>query len=253
MITTDFVDRDRFDRMRRIEWVDVDSIRQKRCLVVGAGALGNEVVKNMVLAGFRRMTVVDMDYIVTSNLSRCLFFRDSDVRKVKKADVVAERASELDPDVEITSVVSDIMDVEDWDYDIVLGCLDNISARMHVNAHAYYHGIPYIDGATDGMNGRVMTVLPGGPCLQCTMNRTHVEQMERRFTFTGNGTAFVPKTASDITTTAVIAAMQVREAMKVASGKEELCVRGVTYYNGTEGTMETLDVSIDPECMNHEE
>ena len=253
MITTDFVDRDRFDRMRRIEWVDVDSIRQKRCLVVGAGALGNEVVKDMVLAGFRRMTVVDMDYIVTSNLSRCLFFRDSDVRKVKKADVVAERALELDPDVEITSVVSDIRDVEDWDYDIVLGCLDNISARMHVNAHAYYHGIPYIDGATDGMNGRVMTVLPGGPCLQCTMNRTHVEQMERRFTCTGNGTAFVPKTASDITTTAVIAAMQVREAMKVASGKEELCVRGVTYYNGTEGTMETLDVSIDPECMNHEE
>ena len=253
MITTDFVDRDRFDRMRRIEWVDVDSIRQKRCLVVGAGALGNEVVKDMVLAGFRRMTVVDMDYIVTSNLSRCLFFRDSDVRKVKKADVVAERASELDPDVEITSVVSDIRDVEDWDYDIVLGCLDNISARMHVNAHAYYHGIPYIDGATDGMNGRVMTVLPRGPCLQCTMNRTHVEQMERRFTCTGNGTAFVPKTASDITTTAVIAAMQVREAMKVASGKEELCVRGVTYYNGTEGTMETLDVSIDPECMNHEE
>ena len=253
MITTDFVDRDRFDRMRRIEWVDVDSIHQKRCLVVGAGALGTEVVKDMVLAGFRRMTVVDMDYIVTSNLSRCLFFRDSDVRKVKKADVVAERALELDPDVEITSVVSDIRDVEDWDYDIVLGCLDNISARMHVNAHAYYHGIPYIDGATDGMNGRVMTVLPGGPCLQCTMNRTHVEQMERRFTWTGNGTAFVPKTASDITTTAVIAAMQVREAMKVASGKEELCVRGVTYYNGTEGTMETLDVSIDPECMNHEE
>ena len=180
MITTDFVDRDRFDRMRRIGWVDVDSIRSKRCLVVGAGALGNEVVKNMVLAGFRMITVVDMDHIVTSNLSRCLFFRDSDVREVKKADVVATRASELDPDAEIIPVVSDIKEMEDWDYDIVLGCLDNISARMHVNAHAYYHGIPYIDGATDGMNGRVMVILPGGPCLQCTMNRTHVEQMERR-------------------------------------------------------------------------
>lgn len=253
MITTDFVDRDRFDRMRRIEWVDVDSIRGKRCLVVGAGALGNEVVKDMVLAGFRRITVVDMDHIVTSNLSRCLFFRDSDVRKVRKADVVAARASELDPDAEITPVVSDIRDMEDWDFDIVLGCLDNIQARMHVNAHSYYHGIPYIDGATDGMNGRVMVILPGGPCLQCTMNRTHVEQMERRFTCTGNGTAFVPKTASDITTTAVIAAMQVREAMKVASGRQDLCIKGVTYYNGTEGTMETLGVSIDPACMNHTE
>ena len=253
MITTDFVDRDRYDRMRRIDWVDVDSIQEKRCLIVGAGALGNEVVKDMVLAGFRKMTVVDMDHIVTSNLSRCLFFRDSDVKKVMKADVVASRASEMDPDVEITPVVSDIKELDDWHYDIVIGCLDNISARMHVNAHAYYHGIPYVDGATDGMNGRIMAVLPGGPCLQCTMNRTHVEQMERRFTCTGNGTAFVPKTASDITTTAVIAAMQVREAMKIASGHRELCVKGVTYYNGTEGTMETLEVEVDPGCVNHSE
>ena len=253
MLTTDFVDRDRYDRMRRIEWVDVDSIQKRRCLVAGAGALGNEVVKDLVLAGFRRITLVDMDHIVTSNLSRCLFFRDGDVRKVMKADIVAERASEMDPGVEIEPIVSDIKELEDWDYDVVLGCLDNISARMHLNAHSYYHGIPYIDGATDGMNGRVMTILPGGPCLQCTMNRTHVEQMERRFTCTGNGTAFVPKTASDITTTAVIAAMQVREAMKVASGRSDLCVKGVTYYDGTLGTMETLDVSVDPDCVNHTE
>ena len=253
MITTDFVDRDRYDRMRRIEWVDVDSIQKMRCLVVGAGALGNEAVKDLVLAGFKRITVVDMDFIVTSNLSRCLFFRDGDVRKVMKAEVVASRASELDGTVEITPVVADIRDIDDWHYDIVLGCLDNIQARMHVNAHAYHHNIPYIDGATDGMNGRVMTVLPGGPCLQCTMNRTHVEQMERRFTCTGNGTAFVPKTASDITTTAVIAATQVREAMKIASGRRDICVRGVTYYNGTEGTMETLEVTTDPDCMNHQE
>ena len=253
MITTDFVDRDRFDRMRRIDWMDVDTIHDKRCLVVGAGALGNEVVKNLVLAGFRKITVADMDFIVTSNLSRCLFFRDSDVKKVMKADVVASRASELDPDADITPLVKDIREIEDWDYDVILGCLDNISARMHVNAHAYFNGIPYIDGATDGMNGKIMTILPGWPCLQCTMNKTHVQQMERRFTCTGNGTAFVPKTASDITTTAVIAAMQVREAMKIASGHDELCIKGVTYYNGTYGTMETLDVSIDPDCVNHQE
>ena len=123
MITTDHVDRDRFDRMKRIDWVDMDSIQRSRCLVVGAGALGNEVVKDLVLAGFRRITVVDMDFIVTSNLSRCLFFRDSDVKRVMKADVVASRASEIDPDAEIRPVVADIRDLDDWDYDIVLGCL----------------------------------------------------------------------------------------------------------------------------------
>ena len=251
MITTDFVDRDRFDRMKRIDWVDMDSLHSKRCLVVGAGALGNEVVKNLVLAGFRDITVVDMDHIVLSNLSRCLFFRERDVRTVMKAEVVASRASELDPDAHIVSMVMRIEDLKDWNYNIILGCLDNISARMHVNAHSYYRGIPYIDGATDGMNGKVQVVLPGGPCLQCSMNRSHVRNMERRYTCTGNGYAFVPKTASDITTTAVTAGMQVREAIKIASERHDLCIKHTAYYYGITGETEILEVSLDPGCQNH--
>lgn len=251
MITTDFVDQDRFDRMKRIDWIDMDAIQQKRCLVVGAGALGNEVVKNLVLAGFRKITVIDMDFIVLSNLSRCLFFRESDIRKVMKAEIVAQRASELDPGADIVSKVMDIEKLDDWNYDLIFGCLDNIKARLHVNAHAYYRRIPYIDGATDGMNGKVQVVLPDGPCLQCPMNRSHVKNMERRYTCTGNGYAFVPKMASDITTTAVVAAMQVREAMKIASGRSDLCIKHVTYYDGTTGETETLEISVNPNCQNH--
>lgn len=251
MITVGYVDDDRFDRMKRIDWIDIEGIHNARCLVVGAGALGNEVVKNLVLAGFRDITIIDMDDIVMSNLSRCLFFRGSDIGKGMKSEIVAERASALDPDARITSKVMKVQDLEEWDFDIVLGCLDNISARMHVNAHAYYHRIPYVDGATDGMNGKIQTILPGGPCLQCTLNRTHVREMEHRFTCTGNGTVYVPRTASDITTTAVIAGMQVREAMKIASKRADLCIKNITYYYGTSGETETLEVAVDPDCQNH--
>ena len=73
MIHVGFEDDDRYDRMRRFEWMDIDRIQSARCMVVGAGALGNEVIKDMVLAGFKRITVVDMDDIVPSNLSRCLW------------------------------------------------------------------------------------------------------------------------------------------------------------------------------------
>ena len=59
--------------------------------------------------------------------------------------------------------------------------------------------------------------------------------------------------ASDITTTAVIAAMEVREVMKAASGRQDLCVEGVTYYDGTSGTMFTLELEQDPQCPNHSE
>ena len=141
-ISVGSADQDRHDRQRRIDWMDMDGIQKSRILVAGAGALGNEVVKNLVLAGFRRIDVIDMDDIVVSNLSRCLFFRDSDVKSGMKSEIVARRASELDPDVEIRPIVGKVQDLEDWDYDMILGCLDKILARMHLNASACSFGIP---------------------------------------------------------------------------------------------------------------
>lgn len=252
-ISAGFEDDDRHDRQRRIEWVDMEGIASAKVLVAGAGALGNEVVKNLVLAGFRRITVIDMDDIVTSNLSRCVFFRDADVKHGMKSEILAERASLLDGEARIEAVVGRIQDLEDWDYDIALGCLDNILARMHLNASVCGRGIPYVDGATDGMRGRTQVVTDGGPCLQCASNRSHSRALEKRFTCTGSSSVFVPHDASDITTTSVIAAMQVREAMKIASGRRDLCISGVTYYDGTLGEMATLELDADPGCPNHEE
>ena len=243
-------DADRFDRMRRIDWLDIDSMRKARCLVVGAGALGNEVVKCMLLAGFGNITLVDMDVVVASNLSRCVFFREGDGGR-KKAEAVAERAGCLYPEARIVPVVSRIQETEDWDFDIVFGCLDNISARLHVNSHARYHGIPYVDGATDGFRGKVQVVLENGPCLECGINGSHLKVIDERFSCTGNGTIFVPKLASEITTTSVIAAVQVREAMKILSGRRDLCVRNVMYYDGLSGTTADLEIPEDSGCPNH--
>lgn len=246
-------DSDRFDRMKRIDWIDMNGIHNSRCLVVGAGALGNEVVKCMVLAGFRDITIVDMDEIVASNLSRCLFFRESDTKGATKAEVLANHASKMSDNLKINPIVSKIQDIEKWDYDIVFGCLDNISARLHVNSHSKYNKIPYIDGATDGFRGKVQMIFPMGPCLECSMNKSHMEILDTRFSCTGNSTMFVPKMASEITTTSIIAAIQVREAMKILSGKRDLCIKDIMYYSGETGTMDILEISVNPECPNHTE
>lgn len=241
---------DRFDRMRRIPWMDVDSISSKRCLIVGAGALGNEALKCLILAGFCDITVVDMDYIENSNLSRCVFFREGD-DGLEKSKVLAKRAGELRPEAKIKAVNSMIQDIDDWEYDLIIGCLDNISARLHTNSHAVYYGIPYVDGAIDGMRGKIQTVLPGGPCLQCAMNRSHARIADLRYSCTGNSHIFIPPTAAEITTTSIIAAMQIREAEKIASGRSDLCVRNITFYDGTKGTTDTVTLDIDGECPNH--
>lgn len=244
-------DRDRYDRMRRIDWLDMDSIQKSRCLVVGAGALGNEVVKCMVLAGFGKIDVIDMDTVAISNLSRCVFFREEDGSDIYKAEILSQRAVELSSDSAVNPIIKKVQDLSDWNYDVILGCLDNISARLHTNSHAMYYSIPYIDGATDGFRGKVQVVFPKGPCLECVMNKSHMNVMDTRFTCTGGGTVFVPKTASEITTTSVIAAFQVREAMKIISGKEDLCIKNVMYYDGVTGAIDELEADIDPTCPNH--
>lgn len=251
-------DMDRFDRSKRINWIDLDSVHGKNCLVVGAGALGNEVIKNLVLSGFRSIVLVDMDHIVTSNLNRCLFFREGEsYRRELKAKVLAERARELDPGIRIEARASKIQELEDheWErFDLVLGCLDNIEARLHVNSHAYHMGIPYIDGGTHGMAGKVQVVLPPStPCFQCGLNRSHYRVLEKRFSCTGeNMTFFEPKLPAEITTTSLVAAVQVREAMKIASGMTDKCIKHVLHYNGLTGMWEEFELSIDSACPLHQ-
>lgn len=241
---------DRYDRMKRIQWMDMDRIACSRCLVVGAGALGNEVLKCLTLAGFRDITIVDMDCVENSNLSRCVFFREED-NGLSKSHILAKRANSLSPDVNIKSIDSKIQEIEDWNYDMILGCLDNILARLHTNSHATYYGIPYVDGAINGMRGKIQTVLPGGPCLHCAINESHLRLMDLRFSCTGAPRTPVPVIPAEITTASIVAAMQVREAEKIASEKDELCVRDITFYDGVRGTMDTVSLDIDKDCPNH--
>jgi len=248
-------DDDRLDRARRIGWVDLEKVASSRILVVGAGALGNEAVKDLVLFGFRRIDVLDMDTVVRSNLNRCVLFREGDQSSGKgKAELVAERSRELCPDAEVSPIhglVQSMGPQEMRGYDLVLGCLDNVAARLHLNANSYHARVPYVDGGTDGFRGKVQVVTPPeSPCLQCAMNRSHFKVLERRFSCTGRDTVFYqPKMAAEITTTSVIAAVQVREAVKILSGAEP--IRHLMHYDGFSGSSHILELERDPGCSNH--
>jgi adenylyltransferase/sulfurtransferase len=152
----------------------------RHAVVVGAGALGNEVTKNLALLGLRRITVIDRDYVESSNLSRSVLFCTPDIAadiaaRTPKAIVVSRRLVELNPDVVAQPVVGEIADVGLGllrRADIVFSCLDNEMARLELSWACWRLDRLLVDGGLGWMNyssGQV-TVFPGGgaaPCYAC--------------------------------------------------------------------------------------
>jgi len=68
---------DRFSRFKLIQWWDQEKISGAKILVIGAGALGNEIIKNLSLLGVGHIFIADMDSIENSNLSRSILFRSA--------------------------------------------------------------------------------------------------------------------------------------------------------------------------------
>lgn len=248
--------KDRFERMKRYEWFNLDLLKNTKVLVVGAGALGNEVCKNLVLSGIRNISIVDMDYVVFSNLNRCIFFSEEDAEQEKyKVKAIAEKLRKVDKSVDVKAYVKKIEDMPDnfiAFHDIVLGCLDNVLARLYLNSHCYCSKIPYIDGATHGMVGKVHIIFPPETsCLECGINETHVKIAKLRFSCSGREiTIFERKLPADINTTSIIAAVQVQEALKIIHGRNNF-IRNVFYYDGERNYSEIFELPINQKCPYH--
>jgi molybdopterin/thiamine biosynthesis adenylyltransferase len=214
-------DHDRYHRQSLIAWWDQKRLGAASILVVGAGALGNELVKNLVLMGVGRILLVDMDRVENSNLARCVFFRTEDEGR-PKAQVLARRAGELNPDTEIIPLVGDVRMTVGLgvfaEVDLVLGGLDNREARLFVNQACWKTGTPWIDGAIEGLMGvvRVFTP-PHSACYECTLSERDHELIAARRTcaMLTREEMLAGRTPTTATTSSVVAGMQAQEAVKL--------------------------------------
>src|SRR5436309_2540858 len=93
-------DEDRFERFRLIGWWDQRRLARAKALVVGAGALGNEIIKNLALLGWGNLLIADKDHVENSNLSRSVLYRERDNGK-SKAEVAARAAKEIYPGINV--------------------------------------------------------------------------------------------------------------------------------------------------------
>ncbi len=103
---------DRFSRLRLIPWWDQAKIAAYKVLVVGAGALGNEILKNLAVLGFRRVVIVDLDRIDESNLSRSVLYRAADTVPTPNPVNPADEPRPASP--ETTSTVRSTPSQDPW-------------------------------------------------------------------------------------------------------------------------------------------
>lgn len=148
------------------------AISDSKCLVVGAGGIGCELLKNIVLTGFKNIEVIDLDTIDVSNLNRQFLFQKQHVGK-SKSQTAREAALRFAPGANITAHHDSIMKEEYGlnffkGFDICLNALDNRAARNHVNRMCLAADIPLVESGTAGYLGQVTVIRKGKTeCYEC--------------------------------------------------------------------------------------
>lgn len=259
----------------RLSWFRYDRVAQARIMVVGCGALGNEVLKNLALFGIGHLILVDFDRVEASNLSRSVLFRQEDATEGRyKVDVAAERLRELNPHLDVHTICGDIA------YDVglglirpmdaIIGCVDNRWARYCINRLAMRAGIPWVDGGIDGLEGTARVFAPGQNCYACNLGSEGLREMHRRLSCANiisrnEAAGRVPTTPI---VASVIGAVQAQEAMKLIhsrkwkeenrqSGEKDemtsLCGK-MFYYEGQHLSTRIVDFKAwDDDCPVHEQ
>jgi len=186
-----------------------------RVVVVGCGALGTFQAGALARAGVGSLRIVDRDYVELSNLQRQWLFDESDVAQaLPKAVAAVRKLAAINSGIRVDPVVADLApgNVDDLlgESDLILDGTDNFETRYLINDYAVSHAHPWVYGAAVGSYGISMAVAPGKTaCLRCV------------YPDSPEGAQATCETAGVLgSITALIASLQVSEAVKILCGAE---------------------------------
>lgn len=219
-------DADRYHTFGYISWWQQETVRNATILVIGAGALGNEVLKNLALMGIGNLIIADFDTIEDSNLSRSVLFRESD-RGRRKVDAAAEAVKELNPDVNVKTFHGDInhqLGLGVFRHvDAIVGCLDNREARLSIDRFSQAVGKPWVDGAIQELMGIVRVFWPGrGANYESTLSERDYQIIGLRYSCPAlaRDNILQGKVPTTPTSASIVAAFQSQEALKLIHNME---------------------------------
>ena len=249
-------DADRYHTFSYISWWQQEVVRNARVLVIGAGALGNEVLKNLALMGIGNVMIADFDTIEDSNLSRSVLFRASDNGR-RKVDAAAAGVKAINPDVNVLAWHGDInyeLGLGVFRHvDVVIGCLDNREARLSINRMSWAIGKPWVDGAIEELMGIVRLFSPGeGACYECTLTDFDYQLISLRYScpLLARQNLLQGKVPTTPTSASIVAAFQTQEALKLLHGLEVQPGKALI-INGLTNDIYTTEYPVKQDCLSH--
>ena len=247
---------DRLGTFEFISWWEREKVQNASVLVVGAGALGNDVIKNLALMGIGHIFIVDFDTIEAANLSRSVLFRESDNNR-SKAEVAAARAKALNPQVHVQYLNGDVTTQLGLGVfrrmDVIIGCLDNREARLAVNRFCYWMNKPWVDGAIQELLGLARVFVPGqGACYECTLTEQALRDLSLRYScpLLARQNVLLGKVPTTPTIASIIGGIQSQEALKLINGMPVEPGK-VIHYNGMVNEMHTTAYLPRQDCESH--
>jgi len=248
--------KDRLGTFEFISWWEREKVEKAKVLVIGAGALGNEVIKNLALMGVGYIFIIDFDNIEAANLSRSVLFRETDNQR-SKAEVVAARAKSINPQIHVQYLNADVTTGLGLGIirrmDAIIGCLDNREARLAVNRFCFWMDKPWVDGAIQELLGLMRVFKPGeGACYECTLTEQALRDLSLRYScqLLARQNVLLGKVPTTPTIASIIGGMQSQEALKlihdmpVEPGK-------VVHYNGLTNDLHITAYNPREECESH--
>lgn len=247
---------ERFQRHSLIDWFSQDQVSATKIVVVGAGAIGNEVIKNLVLLGVRNISIYDIDTIEVHNLTRSVLFREEDVGK-DKARVAAERALDLDPAINVTSHCGDVwelLSIRELRYqDVLICCVDNFETRIKLNQLCLLAGVNMVNAGIDSRYAVVESFDfengVDGACYECNLPHAAYKRVGERYScgWLKKVSFAEKKIPTTIVTSAIAGALVASVALRLGkTGSEKVQQRMLV--DSISGTSTVTTLSKNPEC-----
>ncbi|SMN19648.1 similar to Saccharomyces cerevisiae YDR390C UBA2 Subunit of a heterodimeric nuclear SUMO activating enzyme (E1) with Aos1p [Maudiozyma saulgeensis] len=156
---------------------NLNKLRATKCLLIGAGGIGSELLKDLILMEFGEIHLVDLDTIDLSNLNRQFLFRQRDIKQPKSTTAV--KAVQGFNNSKLIPYEGNIMDTTQFplhwfgEFDIIFNALDNLAARRYVNKMSQFLSIPLLESGTSGFDGYMQPIIPNETeCFDCTKKET---------------------------------------------------------------------------------